>query len=444
MPHNEDSECVVLGTIMSDRGALDQVREILAPQYFYNTFHAEVYRAILDTDAAGDRPDIITVKERLTRNGVRFEITDFMRLASCYTYDLYQHAAIVHDKAKRRQFYEIGSYLISNCFDETTDLQDVLAEAKDKLDHVLTASSLNVATLADALGNVRQQIERNRNGENMLTGTPTGFSAFDSRSGGLQHSDLVVIAADTSQGKTSLAIKMAMNANTPIAFYSLEMKKEQIAARMLSIESGIPANELQFVRMPDNLMQNIDSSITRLADRPIYFDDRSTSNIDTILTSIRTMKVRYGIDGAIVDYLQILTVNRREANKEQQMAEAARRLKNLAKELDIWIIALSQLNRETQGTIPTLARLRDSGQIAEAADTVMLIYRPEVYDKCYPQPFAGTSTDGTAMIDVAKGRNIGTFRFITGFNKPTTDFYELDDIPLPADKRKPGMRRLQF
>ena len=142
------------------------------------------------------------------------------------------------------------------------------------------------------------------------------------------------------------------------------------------------------------------------------------------------MKIKHDIDGAVIDYLQILNVNMKGANKEQQMGDVARRLKNLAKDLDIWIIALSQLNRDNLNPVPTLARLRDSGQIAEAADVVILIYRPEVKDKPYPDEFKNVSTKGTAMIDIAKGRNIGLLKFICGFDASTTRFYDLDCVPI--------------
>ena len=262
-----------------------------------------------------------------------------------------------------------------------------------------------------------------------LTGCPTGFGEFDRRSGGLQTSDLIIIAADTSSGKTSLAIKIAMNANCPIAFYSLEMKKEQIAARMIAIESGVAANDILYSRLGESQITAIDKGVSKLCDKAVYFDDKSTSNIESILASIRSLKIKYGIKGAILDYLQILNVNMKGANKEQQMGDVSRRLKNIAKDLDIWIIALSQLSRDRDNPMPSLGRLRDSGQIAEAADTVMLIYRPEIYGKTYPEPFRNVSVTNTAMIDVAKGRNIGLMKFIVGFDKPTTNFYEMGEVP---------------
>ena len=428
-PRDEEAEKVVLGTIMADRKALDEVREILTPKSFYVDFHAAIYKAILEVDGRGERPDIISVKDQLKRDKVEFSIMDFMAVASCQSFDVYQHAAIIHDKEKRRMFHDIGYWLVGNCYSEENDIADVLQEAKEKLDGVLVETSADVSTLQDAMQGVYEQINRNLQGGVAITGSPTGLSEYDNRTGGLQTSDLIIIAADTSMGKSSLAIKFAMNARCPVAFYSMEMTKQQIAARMLSIESGVSSKDIQMSRLTEPMLERVDRGVAKVLQNSVYFDDRSTSNIDTILASIRALKIKYGIRGVIVDYLQILNVNMKGANKEQQMGDVARRLKNIAKELDIWVVALSQLNRDNLNPVPTLARLRDSGQIAEAADVVMLIYRPEYYGRSYPDPFTHANTQGTAMIDVAKGRNVGTFKFLVGFNKPTTDFYNLSDIP---------------
>ena len=437
LPRDEEAEKVVLGTIMSDRKALDEVREILSPKSFYMDFHAAIYKAILEVDGRGERPDIISVKDQLVRDKVQFELIDFMKIAACQSFDVYQHAAIIHDKEKRREFYEIGHYLINNCYSEENDIVDVLQDVKDKLDGVLVETSADISTLRDAMQGVYEQINRNLQGGVHMTGSPTGINEYDNRTGGLQTSDLIIIAADTSMGKSSLAIKFAMSAGCPIAFYSMEMTKQQIAARMLSIGSGVSSKDIQMTCLSDHMLEQIDRGVAKVLKNDVYFDDRSTSNIDTILSSIRALRIKYGIKGAIIDYLQILNVNMKGVNKEQQMGDVARRLKNIAKELDIWIVALSQLNRDSLNPVPTLARLRDSGQIAEAADVVMLIYRPEYYNKDYPDPFKHASTQGTAMIDVAKGRNVGTFKFLVGFNKPTTNFYNLTELPPAPIEEEP-------
>ena len=437
LPHSDEAERLVLGTVMNEKNALPFVRELLPVEAFYQDKHREIYRSIIDVADKGNFPDIVMVMEELLRKKSTISPYELTELSGCTTPYLEQYVAVVFDKYKRRQFFEIGCYLRANSFDETEDIMDVYEEVGRRMDGIFPDADNAVHTIKEAIKGVYENIDRNYKGTSRLTGYPTGFSEFDGKSGGLQTSDLIIFASDTSSGKTSLAIKISMNAGCPVAFYSMEMKKEQVAARMMSIQSGVPANEILYSRLASGQLQSIDKGVARLEKLPIYFDDRSTSNIESILASIRMMKIKYGIKGVIVDYLQILNVNMKTANKEQQMGDVARRLKNLAKDLDIWIIALSQLSRDKENPVPTLARLRDSGQIAEASDVVMLIYRPELYGKRYPEPYMHSSVSGTAMIDVAKGRNIGLLKFIVGFDKPTTNFYELDEIPVQREEEAP-------
>ena len=429
MPQAPEAEKVVLGTILSDSNILNDIRDLLPPDAFYITKHKEIYQAVLNIADRGEHPDIITVLnecQRLKYDTNAFEIT---QLSSNYTPFVTEHVAIINEKLKRRKFFEIGALLQSNAQSETNDINDVLENVKERLDGIFVTSQDSVFTIEDAVNGVYENIKKNFKGVGELTGFPTGFKKFDKRSGGLQTSDLIIVAADTSMGKTSFAIKVAMNCGCPIAFYSMEMKKEHIAARMISIESGVPSNEILYSKLDSGQIQYIDKGASRVVNYPIYFDDRSTSNIETILSSIRMMKIKYDIKGVVVDYLQIFNVNMKGSNKEQQMGDVARRLKNIAKELDIWVIALSQLNRDSMNPQPSLSRLRDSGQIAEAADMVILIYRPEVYGKTYSEEFSNFDTKGTAMIDVAKGRNVGIMKFIVGFKKENTNFYDLDEVP---------------
>lgn len=430
---DEDAEKAVLGTVIAERDAIEQVRDILTEECFYNPFHAEIYKAILQVVSSGNRADLIFVKSKLEENGVKFDIVEYMKIVSCHTFDLYQYASRLHDLRIRRAFYSIGQYLVSNSYTEAEDIEDVAKKVNDDMASLFKSSSTTISSINEGIENVYRMINDNLSGSKPLTGTPTGFEKIDSKSGGLQKSDLIIVAGETSQGKTSLAVSIMRNASisdAKIAMYSMEMKKEQIAARILSMESGVPSNQIMYSRLTDSQIQAIDKGVGNIIGKGIYFDDRSTSNIDTIISSIRYMKLKHDIDGAIVDYLQILNVNMKGANKEQQMGDVARRLKNLAKDLDIWIIALSQLNRDKDNPVPSLARLRDSGQIAEAADVVMLIYRPEVKGKNYPEEFSNVSTKNTAMIDIAKGRNIGIMKFICGFNPSTTMFYNLDSVPV--------------
>lgn len=441
MPSEPEAERLVLGTIMSDRNALDEARDLLSPDCFYTRLNREIYEAIAAIEARGDSPDVITVAKEMRGMSDEVDFLALSRIAECRTSDIRQHAAILHDMERRRRLIEIGMEMTLKASSEAEDIVDIQSAALESLKGLFQSARDNIASLRQAIEGVTEQMSLNASDSKPMTGTPTGFTKIDERSGGLQKSDLVVIAADTSSGKSSLAIALTLSAakyGDGVAFYSMEMKKEQIAARMIAIESGVPANEIMYSRLTAGQFDMVDRGIGKLCDKPVYFDDRSTSNIDTILSSIRTMKLKYGISGAIVDYLQILSVNMRGSNTEQQMGEAARRLKNLAKELDIWIIALSQLNRDNLNPVPTLARLRASGQIAEAADVVMLIYRPELYGKYYPEPFQNASTSGTAMIDIAKGRNIGLAKFLVGFEARTTKFYEIDNGSIhPVEEESP-------
>lgn len=430
MPHSVEVEESVLGTIIADANVLNDFRDLIVPDAFYITKNKEIYECILSLSERGDHVDIITVFNECQKRKLDVTAFDIAQLTQKYNIFFDERVAILLEKYQWRKIFEIGSLLTSNALSGVNDISDVLTEAKDRMNGVFSRNRENVYTMKDAVEAVYDNIQKNFKGVGELTGDPTGFKKLDKRSGGLQTSDLIIVAAETSAGKTSFAIKLAMNCGCPIAFYSMEMKKEQIAARMISIASGVPANEILFSKLDSGQIISIDKGAAKVVNYPVYFDDRSTSNIETILSSIRMMKIKYGIKGVIVDYLQILNVNMKGTNKEQQMGDVARRLKNIAKELDIWVIALSQLNRDLQNPVPSLGRLRDSGQIAEAADMVILIYRPEVYGKRYPEEFSNTDTQGTAMIDVAKGRNVGLMKFIVGFKKENTNFYDLDDVPI--------------
>lgn len=430
-----DKECedIVIGSIMSDKDAYNEVRDILAEDCFYDYLNKNVFEAVVKIDEDGNVPDFITVKAELDARHVTYDMMQFMNLASKYTINVRQHAIRLKELAARRKMMTIAMYLMQNSQTEEHGIEEVSQKVSDDLSSIFSSGVSDVMKLKDGIIKVNSIINNNLSPTKELTGTPTGFSELDNRSGGLQGSDLIIIAAESSVGKTAMSLTMSLNAakyGARIAIYSMEMRAEQLTARIMAMESGISSSNILYSRLDGGQLQKVEQGIGKIENLDIYFDDRSTSSIDTILSSIRYMKMKYGISGAIVDYLQILNVNMKNSNKEQQMGDVARRLKNVAKELDIWVMALSQLNRDRDNPIPTLARLRDSGQIAEAADTVMLIYRPEFYGKTsYPGSFSNVSVNGTAMIDIAKGRNIGTMKFICGFNAPTTHFFELGSIP---------------
>ena len=256
----------------------------------------------------------------------------------------------------------------------------------------------------------------------------------------MQPTDLWIIAAEFSQGKTSLALDFCLSAASAgygAAFYSTEMMSTQLAARMVAGKSGISSRIIMQQPMEGETLSKYDKAIGKLEGLPIYFDDSSTLSVDRIISSIRSMVRNRGVKVAFVDYLQTLQTNERNMRmtEEQFFGLTARKFKNLAKELQICIVLISQIARSKDTTEPTLSRIRGSGQISEAADVVLLIYRPEFYNKSYSGTRCKVSTKDTAQIKLAKGRNIGTGDFICGYNAPVTHFYDLVSIPMIEDNQ---------
>lgn len=438
VPLNDKAcEDVLVGSILADNNAFNSVRDILSDDCFFDNFNKSVYRAIIAVTEHGNVADIISVKAELESKRVQFDLMALMSLTDHYTINIRQYAIRLKDLATRRRLTQIAQRLLINSYTEENPIEQVTQQTTDDIAALFSSDVSEVMVLRDGIKKVNTIINQNLQDTHQLTGSPTGFEELDKKMGGLQYSDLTIIAAESSIGKTSLSLSIALNAakyGEKIAIYSMEMKAEQLTARIMAMESGVSSSNILYARLDGGQLQQIEKGVGKIENLNIFFDDRSTSSIDTILSSIRYMVMKYKVKGAIIDYLQILNVNMKNVNKEQAMGDVARRLKNIAKELDIWVIALSQLSRDKENPIPTLARLRDSGQIAEAADNVILIYRPEFYGKLsYPSDFASASVQGTALIHLAKGRNVGTTKFICGFNAPTTLFYNLQNVPTKAE-----------
>lgn len=430
-----EEEKYVIGCLLVDQTAYTIASQHLDEKCFYNDECKSIWLAIDTMGKNGTPIDLITVTAELAKGKSHISAVDLVKITAkvATTVGMEYHILRLVDLSRRRQMWLIGQKLSSVGLSETISTSDAHQQAIDGINGVFEKAE-GVYTLEDSIRSLNSIISLNMQHGGVTTGTKTGFEQFDAK-GGLQKSDLIIVAGETSMGKSSLALTITRHAienDAKIAFYSMEMTKEQLAARMISAKTRIPANTiLYFGSMSSEELKLIDEARGALPGNNLFFDDKSTSNIDSILLSIRMMKLKSNIDGAVVDYLQILNVNSKNTSfsREQAMGDAARRFKNLAKELGIWIIALSQLSRDSNNPEPNLNRLRDSGQIGEAADVVMLIYRPEYYNRSYPAPYDNREEypiEGTAMVDVAKGRNIGTFKFFLGFDKKTTNFYVSD------------------
>ncbi len=428
-----DIECerTVLATLMSSYQSVIDTDNILDADCFYVTKHQEIWTAIHDVYKSGDTPDMVLVSAKLAANGSQLSNRDVMEicLGSAICLDLTQHALRLKELNLRRRMWEIGMNLASHSNNEVYSIEEVHNETKSKIDNIFEGLGNRYETLTESYRQLQERMLLNRELKDGQTlGTPTGFPILDSN-GGLNGSDLIIVGAETSQGKTSFATALVVEAikhGDGVAFYSMEMMPWQLAARIASMQSGIVSSRIMYNKLDIQEIYTIDASMEGIGMDKLYFDGRSTSSLESILMSIRQMKMKYGIKGAVIDYLQLVNVVGSKLNREQAVAHCARELKNVAKELNIWIIAISQLSRNNSSPIPTMSRLRDSGQIEEAADNIYLIYRPKENNR-YPEPFQDMPTKGTAMITVGKGRNVGNTEFICGFKAENTLFYPLDE-----------------
>lgn len=441
------AEQYVIGSLLVDPTAYTLVSQYLDEDCFYDPMCRDIWKAVDNMGKQGMPIDVISVSAELSKQKSNVTALDLMNISAQIASSAHveYHAIRLQDLGRRRKLWVVGQQLSKVGLSEEILTADAHQEAIESIGGVFEKAD-GVFTLDDAMNSLNEIMVKNATVGGGTTGTKTGMERFDEK-GGLQKSDLIIVAGETSQGKTSLALCMTRHAienGAKVAFYSMEMTKEQLTARLLSAKTNIPANNILYSgSLAPSEIRMIDDARGKLPGENLFFDDKSTSNIDSILLSIRMLKMQKDIDGAVVDYLQILNVNSRSTSfsREQAMGDAARRFKNLAKELNIWIIALSQLSRDSNCPEPNLNRLRDSGQIGEAADVVILVYRAEYYNRAYPAPFDNKDdypTDGTAMIDVAKGRNIGTFKFFMGFNKNTTNFFKTnlinEDVQVPFEK----------
>ena len=429
-------EQAILSILLAKENLFVDAAEIITHKMFHTPRNGIIFKAISEIFSQGDHPDLINVGEWLAANEPDSGIStiDLMDIAATYytANNLREHCHRLHQLWQRRQLWTIGQRLCVAGVSEGYAIDEAKHDALESIGDIDKHENSNILSAADVLDDLREIVEANRTGKRQK-GILTGFGMLDDK-GGLQRSDLVVVAAEFSQGKTSLAIDLCVNAargGHPCAFYSTEMTDDQLMARIIAGQSGISSRHIMQDALTDEQVKvfGLSEEITRPL--PIYFDDTATISIERIMVSIRRLVLKHHISVAFIDYLQVLQTNESggRQTEEQFFGTVARKLKNLAKELNICIVLLSQLSRDKGTTEPTLSRLRGSGQIAEAADMVLLIYRPEMYNKHYTGQYREVSPDGTALIRLAKGRNVGTGEFICGYDAVTTHFFPLTRIP---------------
>ena len=432
-PQVPELEKAVLGALLLERDAYYSVIEILSANSFYLESHQIIFGTIEQLINQGNPIDLILVVQALKASGnldkiggplYITELTSTVASAAHIEY----HARIIAQTAIARQLIRVCTERSTQAYDESLDIDETLSGLQNDLIGLFETGKNRESNIADAIREIEHRIEFNQRNTG-LSGIGTGLFKFDQFTGGLQKTDLIIIAGESSQGKTSLALTMLKNAvlkfGAKAAVYSLEMAKSQLVARIVAQETNIPAKKILNSFLSKTEIDIFSNMAIRLNNLPVFFDERSSSTIDQICGSIRKLKIKYDINLVVVDYLQLVGSNLKNRTDESQIADIARRLKNIAKELNISVIALSQLSRDRSNPKPTKSRLRGSGQIEEAADIVLMVWRPELYDIMqFSEPFKGIPTAGLAEILIEKGRNIGTGSFLLQFNPETTGFYD--------------------
>jgi len=432
-PQAIEVEQAVLGSLMLERDSFYKISDIIKTESFYLEKHQTIFQAIHDLINQGKPIDLLMVTQSLIAAGKLEEIGGPLYITQLTSKvataaHIEHHSRIIAQKAIARELIRITTIAGAQAYDESIDIEETQSKLQNDLIGLLETGNNCESNISDALSEIKERIEWNKRNIG-LSGIGTGLFNYDQFTGGLQKTDLIIIAGESSQGKTSLALTMLKNATmrykARAAVYSLEMSKSQLVARILSQETDISAKKIlnkSLTNEETNKIIKVSESINKL---PIFFDENSSANIDQICNSIRKLKLKHDINLVVVDYLQLVGSNLKNRTDESQIADITRRLKNVAKELNISVIALSQLSRDRMHPKPSKSRLRGSGQIEEAADLVLLIWRPEEYDiDSFSDPHKGIKTAGLAEVIIAKGRNIGTASFLLRFNPETTGFYD--------------------
>src|SRR5450432_2062565 len=428
-PQAKELEEAVLGATRLDKSAFDTVVEILKPEYIYVEGHLRIYKAMQGLAQKSQPIDILTVVEELkTREeleiiGGPYYVTKLTN-AVVSSANIETHSRIILQKFIKRELIRISGEIIGDAYEDSTDVFDLLDDAESKLFEI-TNNHLrkNFDSIDTVLVKTIQRIEDLRFKNDDISGVPSGFSSLDRITYGWQPTDLIVLAARPSVGKTAFALNLARHAalhptkSTPVAFFSLEMSASQLVQRILSAESEIWLEKISRGKLEEHEMKQLYAKgIQRLSQAPIFIDDSAALNIFELRAKCRRLKNKHNVGLIIIDYLQLMsgTNENRNGNREQEISKISRDLKGLAKELQVPIIALSQLSREVEkrkegNKMPQLSDLRESGAIEQDADMVMFLYRPEYYDITSNE--MGESNKGETHVRIAKHRN-GTLETI--------------------------------
>lgn len=422
-PQARDLEEAVLGAIMLEKNAVDIAFEHLKPECFYADAHQKIFAAMQALQQKNFPIDMLTVVEELKARG-ELELVGGAYYITKLTNSIVSsahieiHSRIILQKFIQRELIRISSEIISDAYEDTNDVFDLLDMSESKLFEIANNYlRSDTASIGNVLVETVKRIDELRDRQDQITGVPTGYSRLDYITYGWQPGDLIILAARPSVGKTAFALNLARNAAlnpqgaVPVAVFSLEMSASQLVQRILSAESEVMLEKIARGTLQDYEMNQLHSKgISVLSKAPIHIDDTPALNIFELRAKCRRLVNKYNVRLIIIDYLQLMSGSgeNRNSNREQEISRISRDLKGLAKELQIPIIALSQLSREVEkrkdkSFVPQLSDLRESGAIEQDADIVMFLYRPEYHD--VKQDENGASLEGKTFLKIAKHRN---------------------------------------
>jgi len=448
-PQAIDLEEAVLGAILLEKDALASIIDLIRPDAFYKESHQIIFNAVSRLFSKGEPVDILTVTNELKFTGELeaaggpFYIAQLTnRIASAANTEF--HARILLQKFIQRELIRISTDIIHDAYEDTTDVFELLDKAENQLFSVgennMRRNYLDMHSLVrDAVKN----IEAAKNKPGQFTGVPSGFTELDRITAGWQPSDLIIVAARPGMGKTAFVLTIARNVavdfKRPVAVFSLEMASVQLVTRLISAEAQLPGDKLRKGNLENYEWEQLNSRINTLIDAPLYIDDTPSLSVFELRAKCRRLKAQHDIQLVIIDYIQLMSagIDRNSGNREQEISTISRSLKSLAKELNIPVIALSQLNRSVEqrpNKKPLLSDLRESGAIEQDADMVVFIYRPEYYNQNVDN--GGESLAGHSEIIIAKHRNGALKEVPLKFISKYAKFTDLD----PSDYNlQPGL-----
>ena len=423
-PQDINLEEIVLGGMLIDKRGVDEVIDILIDEAFYAPAHQKIYAAI-DKLFKDSKPiDLLTVREQLTKDGTLKEIGGgaylvYLTEKVSSSANIEFHARILIQKYIQRRLIKMSNEVIEMAYNEETDVFDLLDSAEEKLFAITQGNiTLTSESARELVIQARKKILELHNRKEEFSGIPSGFTKVDELTAGWQPTDLIIVAARPAMGKTAFTLSMARNiavdSKVAVAFFSLEMSSIQLITRLISSETGISSDKLRTGKLTSEDFERLTYKTQALLDAPLYIDDTPSLSIFDLRAKARKMVSQYGVKIIFIDYLQLLTANasgKNVGNREQEISTISRNLKALAKELNLPIIALSQLSRNVENRLghkrPQLSDLRESGAIEQDADIVTFLYRPEYYKLDTWDDTEGSPTTNQAEFIIAKHRNGG-------------------------------------